>query len=198
MDKSPAEQILNTAAKIFAEKGFVGGGVSLAEIANVSGVAIAVISERFGRVEMLYEATLECQFGKYAAKMDAVFNNGGSPMEKVELFAKAMQDVHKQDPHFFPLFYRELLNPSPFFESVVVKYIRHVAYLSDNNNTKGIQKGQFKRGIHPAYATIFLAGMFHYYFLASRLAGSLLPPPDDEEYLSQALKLFLSGLKKEA
>ena len=42
-----------------------------------------------------------------------------------------------------------------------------------------------------------LAGLYHYYFLARRLTGSLLPEPaNDDEYLAQALEVFLTGLKK--
>jgi hypothetical protein len=51
--------------------------------------------------------------------------------------------------------------------------------------------------VNPANATMFLAGLFHYYFLSSRLAGSLLSEPaNDEEYFSQAVTVFLTGLKK--
>jgi|GEM_PF-540230 len=195
MKKSNGELMLDAATKLFAENGLA--GVSLSEVAKGAGVDDAEVTKLFGNEEKLYETVLESQFGNYAARMGAVFDKGGSPIDKIELLARAMFDVYKQAPYFFPLFYRELLNPSPFFESIVIKNIRHVAYLSDNNNTKGIQKGQLKRGINPAYATMFLAGMFHYYFLASRLEGSLLPQPaNDEEYLSQAIKVFLTGLNK--
>jgi len=197
MDKSTGEKILDVAAKIFAEKGLA--GVSLSEVANAAGVDDSEIVKLFGSGEKLYETVLESQFSHYAARMEAVFDRGGGPINKTELFARAMCDVHKQAPYFFPLFYWELLKPSLFFEPIVMKYFRHVAYLSDNNNVKGIQKGQFKHGINPANATMFLAGMFHYYFLASRFAGSLLPhPANDEEFLSQVLKVFFAGFKKGA
>lgn len=194
MEKSAREQIVGTATKLFAEKGLA--GVSLQDIADAAGISISATSELFTNMEKLYEVVLETQFSNYAARMDAVFEGGDLPPTKIELFARAMCDIHKQSPHFFPLFYRELLNPSPYFEPIVQKNIRHVAYLADNNIAKGIQKGTFKRGINPANATMLLAGMLHYYFLASRLAGSLLPESaNDEEYISQALNVFLAGLK---
>ena len=118
-------------------------------------------------------------------------------MTRVELFAEAMCEFHKEAPFFFPLFYRELLNPSSFFETIVLKNVRHVAYQSDNNIAKGIQKGMFRRGINPANATMVMVGMFHYFFLANRLIGSLLPENiNDEEFFSQAMKVFMDGLKK--
>lgn len=195
MVKATREQVLAVAIKLFAEKGLA--SVSLQEVANAAEVNISAVFELFTSVKKLYEDVLETQFSHYADRMDAVFEGDELPPEKIELFAKAMCDLHKQAPYFFPLFYRELLNPSPFFEPIVKKKIQHVAYLSDNNIAKAIQKGVFKRGLNPANATMFLAGMLHYYFLASRLTGSLLPDPaNDEEYLAQALKVYLSGLKK--
>jgi len=195
MDDVTRNKVLNTATKLFAEKGLA--GVSLQETSDSASVDIAEITELFPTVAKLYEAVLESQFSLYVVRMDAVFDGNESPSDKVEQFAKAMCDVHKQAQYFFPLFYRELLNLSQFFEAIVKKNILHVAYLSDNNIVRGIQKGQFKRGVNPANATMFLAGMLHYYFLASRLAGSLLSEPaNDEEYFTQALKVYLTGLKK--
>src|ERR1700681_3444611 len=157
MQKTTREQVLKAAAKLFAEKGLA--GVSWQEIADAALVNISEASELFPDVGKLYEAVLETQVNLYAAGMDAIFEGDELPSKKIELFAKAMCAVHKQAPFFFPLFYRELLDPSPFFEPIVQKKIQHIAYLSDNNIAKGIQKGQFKRGINPAYATMFLAGM---------------------------------------
>lgn len=195
MDRTTHEKVLDAAAKLFSEKGLA--EVSMQEVAKAGGFDYVEISELFGNMEKLYEAVLETQFSLYTARMDAVFHGEQLPIKKIELFARAMYDVQRESPFFYPLFYRELLNPSPYFESIVKKNVQHVAYLSDNNIAKGIQKGTFKRAVNPANTTMFLAGMFHYYFLASRLAGILLPEPtNDEEYLSQALNIFLSGLKK--
>jgi TetR/AcrR family transcriptional regulator len=193
MEKTVNEQILDSATRLFAEKGFA--GVSLQDVAEASGIEEGELTKLFGSREKLYEAVLEPLFSKYAVSLGAPFQGGDRPVTKVELFASAMCDFRKQSPYFFPLFYRELLNPSPFFESIVLKNIRHVAYLSDNNIAKGIQKGSFRRGVNPANVTMAMLGMFHYYFLANRLAGSLLPEnTTDEVFFSQAMKLFLSGL----
>jgi len=196
MENAAREQVLDAATRLFAEKGHV--GLSVQEIADAAGINVSAVSELFTDLETLYEAVLSTQFGLFTTRMDAVFEGDEVPPKKIELFARAMSDLHKQTPYFFLLFYRELLDPSPFFEPIVQKKIQHVAYLSDNNIARGIRKGQFKHGINPANATMCLAGMLHYYFLASRLAGSLLPEPaNDEEYLTQALKVFLTGLGNE-
>jgi AcrR family transcriptional regulator len=197
METTIRDTVLNAATRLYADKGFP--GVSSREIAAAAGVGSDEISRLFGNEETLYRAVLEAQFGFYAATMSTVFDGDEVPAIKVELFARAMCDVHKQAPCFFPLLYRELLTPSPFFEEIVRKNIRHVAYLADNNFVKGIRKGTFKRGVNPAHATMYLAGMFHYYFLASRLAPGLLPETgSDEEYFSQAIAVYLSGVRKGA
>lgn len=193
MTQSSREKILDAATRIFAEKGFAGG--SLSKVAKAAEVDISEAISLFPNESQLYETVLEAQFSMYAKRMEAAFDNDEPPTRKVELFAQAMCAVHRQSPCFFPLFYRELLTPSPFFETIVKRGIKHVAYLSDNNIAKGVRKGIFRRGINPANATMILAGMFHYYFLASRLAPSLLPEPgDDEQYFLQALKVFMEGM----
>lgn len=195
MAKNVHEQILDSATRLFAEKGFA--GVSLQDIAETAGVAEGELIKLFDSREKLYEAVLEPQFSQYFVSVGAAFAGGESPVIKVELFAKAICDFHKQAPLFFPLFYRELLNPSSCFEPIVLKNLRHVAYQSDNNIAKGIQKGMFRHGVNPANATMVMVGMFHYFFLANSLVGSLLPENiTDEEFFSQAMKVFLNGLKK--
>ena len=195
MEKTVREQILASATRLFADKGFA--GVSLRDVAQTSGVDESELVKLFGNEEKLYEAVLEPQFSHYATSLGVAFEGSDRPVTKVELFARAFCDLHKQVPYFFPLFYRELLNPSLYFESIVMKNIRHVAYMSDNNFAKGIQKGSFSHGVNPANATMIMVGMFHYFILANRLVGSLLPENiNDEEFFSQALKVFLNGLKK--
>jgi AcrR family transcriptional regulator len=195
MESAGTEQILDAAAGIFAEKGLA--GVSLQVVADAAGIEEKELTRFFGSAEKLYEAVLEHQFSQYAVRLGAAFDGNDSPLTKVELFVAALCDLHRQAPYFFPLYYRELLNPSPFFDSIVVKNIRHVAYQSDNNIARGIQKGMLRHGVNPAVATMVMLGMLHYYILANPLAGSLLPEnTTDEEYFSQAMKVFMNGLKK--
>ncbi len=193
MTQTTRKKILDTATRIFAEKGFA--GCSLSGVARAAEVELPEVVALFPNESRLYEVVLETQFSLYTDRMESAFDNDELPARKVEPFAQAMYDVHRHSPCFFPLFYRELLTPSPFFETIVKRAIKHVAYLSDNNIAKGVQRGIFRRGVNPANATMVLAGMFHYYFLASRLAPSLLPEAgDDEEYFLQALKVFMEGM----
>lgn len=195
MDENVRDTILETAAGLFAAKGL--HGVSLDEIAAAAAVDRSLLAAGFADAETLYEAVLEVQFGLYAAAMQAALAGNRQPETKIQLFAQAFFDLHQKAPHFFLLFYRELLNPSSFFEAIVKKNIRRVAYLSDNNIARGIQKGTFTYEIHPANATMLLVGMFHYHFLAHRLIDTLLPTHgSSEEYFRQALQIFLNGITR--
>ena len=197
MENTMRDRLLDIATGLFAAKGFA--RVSFVEIAAAAGVDDNLPAELFATEEKLYEIVLENQFGLYRCRMEDSLQGNDVPTRKIELMAQTMSDLHRQLPHFFPLYYRELLNPSKFFDPIVKKNIRHVAFLSDNNIARGIQKNTFKHGINPAYATVFLMGMFHYNFLVTPLAETLLPNPGEyEEYRDQALKVFLTGLKKEA
>jgi AcrR family transcriptional regulator len=187
------EIILGAATKLFAERGRC--GTALEGVADAAGVTAGEITSLFRSEDDLYEKVLAAQFDAYATRMSAVFEGDGKPTEIIELMSNAMVELHRKMPYLFPLLYQELLNPSRHFDTIVRKNIQRVAYLLDNNFAKRIRKGTFKHGISPASGTMIMAGMFHYYFLASRLAVSLLPEPEkDEEYLSQALKIFLTGM----
>jgi len=196
--KSIPEHIIEIAAQLFAEKGFA--GVSLQEIATIAEVEYADISQRFKSISEIYGAVLESLFELYARSMSVAFEGSHNSLDNVESFARAFCTLHKQSPHLFKLFYRELLDPSVYFESIVLKNVRHVAYLSDTNIAKGVQKGIFKNGVNPAIATMLFVGMFHYYFLAKeQICGSLLPGGvSDEEYITLALNVFLRGLQEDA
>lgn len=195
MEDNGHKRILDAATRLFAEKGY--SGVSLPDIAETAGVDEGKLVALFGSLHNLYAAVLESQFRQYNITLSAVFEGSASPADKVDSFARTMCAFHGESPYFFPLFYRELLNPSSLFESIVLKNIRHVAYQSDSNIAKGIQKGVFRHGVNPANATMIMVGMFHYYILANRLVGSLLSERiNDEEYFSQAMKVFLNGLRE--
>ena len=185
--------LLGVATRLFAARGL--GGVSFKEIAAAAAVDPGLPAGIFGTEEDLYAIVLETQFSLYATRMEAVFQGNYLPVKKIELAAEAICALHRESPEFFPLFYRELLNPSRFFDPIVKKHIRHIAYLSDSNIAKGIQKKALKHGINPANATMIMLGMYHYHFLASQLHETLLPG-NREDYCHQALKIFLAGLKE--
>ena len=194
MENASRDMLLTVATQLFAARGF--SGVSFAEIAAEAAVAPGLLTEMFGTEEALYETVLEIQFSLYATRMQPSLQGNYLPPQKIERMAGAICALHRDSPELFQLFYRELLNPSRFFDPIVKKHIRHIAYLSDNNIAKGMQKETLKRGINPANATMILLGMFHYFFLASRLHETLLPlPGSDDEYCAQALKIFLNGIK---
>lgn len=186
--------LLGVATRLFAARGL--GGVSFKEIAASATVDPGLPAGIFGTEEALYATVLEIQFSLYSARMGAALQGNYLPTKKIELAAEAICALHRESPEFFLLFYRELLNPSRFFDPIVKKHIRHIAYLSDSNIAKGMQKKAFKHGINPANATMIMLGMYHYHFLASELHETLLPGNRDE-YCSQALKIFLTGLKQE-
>lgn len=186
--------LLGVATRLFAARGF--GRVSFREIAAAADVDPGRLADFFNTEEALYEIILEAQFSLYSTRMEAALQGNYLPIRKIELAAEAICTLHRDSPEFFPLFYRELLNPSRFFDPIVKKHIRHIAYLSDSNIAKGMQKKAFKHGINPANATMIMLGMYHYHFLASQLHETLLPG-DSEEYYRQALKIFLTGLKEE-
>lgn len=196
MEQETRDRLFDVASRLFAEKGY--GGVSFQDIAVAAGAEVAQLTELFDSIDILYEAVLAFHFGQYRTRMETALTGDDLPAVKIERMTVAICELRRQVPQLFPLFYRELLNPTRFFEPIVKQQIRHIAYLSDTNIARGMQKKTFKRGINPAHATMVLLGIFHYHFLAGPLLETLLPASTDyEAYRAEALTVFLSGLTRE-
>ncbi|MBC7689142.1 MAG: TetR/AcrR family transcriptional regulator [Aquabacterium sp.] len=77
-------QIIETAERLFADKGF--NGTSVREIADEAGVNLAMISYYFGSKEKLMEALFEHRVGNIKIRVESLIRDESlSPIEKVNM-----------------------------------------------------------------------------------------------------------------
>lgn len=77
-------QIIETAERLFAERGF--DGTSVRDIADEAGINVAMISYYFGSKEKLMEALFELRVGSVKLRMENLIKDDSlSPIEKVNM-----------------------------------------------------------------------------------------------------------------
>jgi len=77
-------QIIETAERLFAERGF--DGTSVRDIADEAGVNVAMISYYFGSKEKMMEALFELRVGSVKIRVESLIKDQSlSPLEKVNM-----------------------------------------------------------------------------------------------------------------
>ena len=140
-------QILETAEKLFAAKGF--DGTSVRDIADEAGVNVAMISYYFRSKEKLMEALFEQRMGHIKMRVESLLKDDTlTPFQKMEVLVDEHIErvMHRQQFHKI-MFCEQVLNKNPFI-------IRMVNDLKIRNLTvigkliqEGQKKGAFKKKI---------------------------------------------------
>ena len=127
---STKERIVRSAGVIFGKKGFK--DATIREIAKAAQVNIAAINYHFQGKEGLYGAVLEDVFHTGFTRFPATLGKGGKadPEQQLRFFIRAMFHRLQSQEGWGGmsgqgrLIARELLDPSPAFETILDKYIR--------------------------------------------------------------------------
>src|SRR6266702_2341673 len=107
-------QILETAERLFAARGF--DGTSVRDIADEAGVNAAMISYYFRSKEKLMEALFEQRMGHIKMRVETLLkDNSLTPFQKMEILAEEHIErvMHRQQFHKI-MFCEPILNKNPF------------------------------------------------------------------------------------
>ena len=92
-------QIIETAERLFAERGF--DGTSVRDIADEAGVNVAMISYYFGSKEKMMEALFELRVGSVKIRVESLIKDQSlSPLEKVNMLIDEHIDRVMQKQYF--------------------------------------------------------------------------------------------------
>lgn len=190
------ERLLAAGEKLFAEKGL--SGVSIRELSNAAGTNSALISYHFGGKDGLYQVILETQFSPIGRLLDSVAGVKATPTEKIIQYARAVAAVHTKAPFLTRYLTGELVNPSRFFEPIIRKYIHRIYGFLTATFREGMASGEFRRDLDPEAASLALAGMMNFYFIARPITKHFLPggAEQNERYVLEVVKIFLDGVRQ--
>jgi AcrR family transcriptional regulator len=137
-------QIIETAERLFAERGF--DGTSVRDIADEAGINVAMISYYFGSKEKLMEALFELRVGSVKLRMENLIKDDSlSPIEKVNMLI----DEHIERVMLKPCFQKVMqgvlvTNKNPAIlkaaNNVKLRSIAVVAELIKDGQKKGVFK----------------------------------------------------------
>ncbi|HBS60249.1 MAG TPA: hypothetical protein DEA44_13390, partial [Firmicutes bacterium] len=174
-------------------------GASIRELAKAADVNSALISYHFGGKEGLYAAVLHTHLTHLLSALEQVSRSTADPEERIRLFIKTVSDIHKEKPFLLRLLQGELINPSVYFEKVLVTSFKKLITFLPATVAEGKDLGKFAPDIHPLYASVALVSMVNFYFIIRPLAEQIFPQDlnRDEEYIKQVARIYLKGVKEE-
>jgi len=140
-------QILETAERLFAGKGF--DGTSVRDIADEAGVNVAMISYYFRSKEKLMEALFEQRMGQIKMRVESLLKDDTlTPIQKMEILIDEHIErvMHRQQFHRI-VFCEQVLNKNPFIIKMVNDLkMRNMAVI-DKLIQDGQKKGAFKKKV---------------------------------------------------
>ena len=140
-------QIVETAERLFAERGF--DGTSVRDIADEAGINVAMISYYFGSKEKLMEALFELRVGSIKIRVESLIKDDSlTPIEKVNMLIDEHIDRVMQKQCFYKIMVGVLVtnkNPAILNAANNVK-IRNAEVVSELIKD-GQKKGVFKKKI---------------------------------------------------
>jgi AcrR family transcriptional regulator len=108
MTASTRDELLATATRLFAEKGFY--GASIATIARELGLTKQALLHHFGSKEKLYGEVLKGVSGPVLETTREILERTGDPAQRLEAVVLAQYALQARDPDAARLIMRELLD----------------------------------------------------------------------------------------
>ena len=140
-------QIIETAEKLFADKGFK--GTSVRDIAEEAGINVAMISYYFGSKEQLMEAIFEVRIGSVQMRLeDLLKDDSMTPIQKINMLIDEHVERVSQKESFYKIMITEqLINKNPVVIHAVNQLKIRNAELVGQLIKDGQKKGVFKKKV---------------------------------------------------
>ncbi len=141
-------QIIDTAERLFARKGF--DGTTVRDIAEGASVNVAMISYYFGSKEKLLEAIFEVRIGRVQMRVEELIKEGSmAPMQKVNTLIDEHIERMMQSQQFYRIMVCEQVsNTNPaIMEKIKQLKVRNAALILELIK-EGQKKGEFKKKVN--------------------------------------------------
>lgn len=191
-----AIKILEAATDLFARESFE--AVSIKQIAAASGVNSALISYYFGGKKNLYQEALTTQAKLFINLQDKIRLQDVSPLAKLRNYVDSIAALQSEHPYRVHLIFRELLMPTPTFDSFVKNYLYKAHKFMAELVEAAIAEGEIGNKMLPTHVAFTLESTILFFFLLHshvRYLGNF-EEGKEIEYLYAELDSFLEGLKK--
>ena len=143
-------QIIETAERLFALKGF--GGTSVRDISEEAGINVAMISYYFGSKEKLMEALFEVKIGRVQMRVEALLKDQHlTPIQKVNtLIDEHIERVMSSQQFYRIMICEQVSNSNPAILAKVKQLKVKNAELTAELIKEGQKSGDFKKKVDVA------------------------------------------------
>lgn len=189
------DKILETAIKLFSEKGF--NGTTTKEIAEMAEVNEALIFRHFSTKRELYGAIIEKKIEEEPGIEFTIETHKDSKDDRLVFTAIASRMFEKcgRDPSFIRLLHFSALEGHELSDMFFETYVEYVNMLLCDYIETRIADRAFKN-VNPLYASQAFIGMVVNHIIAQELFGEKKRnKPDQEQVISTFVELFLGGIK---
>ncbi len=193
---STRDKILESAIKLFAEKGF--SGTTTREIAEKAGVNEALIFRHFSTKRDLYSAIIERKISEepgFEYPLEA-FKETRDDWLIFKSIAIRMFDCVEKDPCFIRLLHFSALEGHELSDMFFDTYVQYQRMLLSDYIERRITEGAFKN-VNPVLAARAFIGMVINYILVQEIFGEKKRKKLKREVVVDTfVKIFLEGITK--
>ncbi len=193
---STRDKILESAIRLFAEKGF--SGTTTREIAEKAGVNEALIFRHFSTKRDLYSAIIERKISEepgFEYPLEA-FKETRDDWLIFKSIAIRMFDCVEKDPCFIRLLHFSALEGHELSDMFFDTYVQYQRMLLSDYIERRITEGAFKN-VNPVLAARAFIGMVINYILVQEIFGEKKRKKIKREVVVDTfVKIFLEGITK--
>lgn len=189
-------RLRTAAADEFAARGFAGATVD--RIAVRARVTKAMVYYHFASKAALYREILRDVFAAAADRVAAVRAKGGSPAEQLGGFIRAMNESALAEPHFPPMWLREIADGGRHLDESIVKQLTRMVGALGEILAEGQALGEF-RDVAPLVVQFGIVGPLLLAAATEPLRSSPrvplpVPPITREAMAEHVLRVTLAAL----
>lgn len=137
-----ADTILESAAEVFAEKGYDGARVE--ELARAAGVNKATLYYQIGDKEALYHAVLERVFRRTADEVEEAVGATPDCEEQISRFVTVFAEATGNSRYLSPILLREIASGGRNLPDAAVKQMGRILGALTATLEKGVEEGIFR------------------------------------------------------
>jgi AcrR family transcriptional regulator len=186
----PRELLLQTASRLFAEKGFE--AVSIREIAKqADDTNIAMIAYYFGSKDGLFKAMIEERFPKTVARLQAIHEENGDAWDKISAIIDLYVERITGDGSFHKIVFRELtltIEHRSVHRELILSGIEQNWQFIIKYIKEGQGSGLFKADIDPEFTLASVFGTIFQLINMPSWTNRLLGEKDEEYVMSDAFR----------
>ena len=195
--KNTKATILRTAEKLFAQQGFELSTVR--EIANKSGINVAMVYYYFKTKDELYQKIIDDSFRILSQSLKEGVDQEKGPEKKIHDVIEVYISFFHHHKNLHRIILRETISKSDHIDMIVKRYVSRNFKLVHGIIKDGVQKGVFREH-DTVLSTFSLIGMILYYFTYKPIFTRLISPEKRKKPITEFLpdhifNLFMEGVK---